>query len=106
LNSHLSLVQLPPNIHLMFSFPTRRSSDLISANSVVESVEDRERQLKVAIGNEADKKAADLPVIETEKKKNQRRQNPCGEFSLQGDRKSTRLNSSHGSISYAVFCLK
>src|SRR3989337_3655063 len=24
----------------------------------------------------------------------------------QGDRKSTRLNSSHGSISYAVFCLK
>src|SRR5207245_11002624 len=26
--------------------------------------------------------------------------------SLQGDRKSTRLNSSHGSISYAVFCLK
>src|SRR5699024_11518065 len=26
--------------------------------------------------------------------------------SLQGDRKSTRLNSSHVSISYAVFCLK
>src|SRR5207245_7437821 len=25
---------------------------------------------------------------------------------LGGDRKSTRLNSSHGSISYAVFCLK
>src|SRR6266542_3374495 len=29
---------------------------------------------------------------------------PSGETS--GDRKSTRLNSSHGSISYAVFCLK
>src|SRR2546429_6446587 len=27
----------------------------------------------------------------------------CGTF---GDRKSTRLNSSHGYISYAVFCLK
>src|SRR5207245_5147776 len=27
-------------------------------------------------------------------------------FSLSPDRKSTRLNSSHGSISYAVFCLK
>src|SRR2546422_5492176 len=26
--------------------------------------------------------------------------------SRQGDRKSTRLNSSHGYISYAVFCLK
>src|SRR5438128_9807330 len=25
---------------------------------------------------------------------------------IDGDRKSTRLNSSHGSISYAVFCLK
>src|SRR3712207_6946161 len=26
--------------------------------------------------------------------------------SLKGDRKSTRLNSSHANISYAVFCLK
>src|SRR5205809_1470636 len=30
---------------------------------------------------------------------------PCARF-LVGDRKSTRLNSSHGYISYAVFCLK
>src|SRR5207245_11319457 len=29
-----------------------------------------------------------------------------GHVDPQGDRKSTRLNSSHGSISYAVFCLK
>src|SRR5438128_5880277 len=28
------------------------------------------------------------------------------QLSLGVDRKSTRLNSSHGSISYAVFCLK
>src|SRR2546422_5486772 len=27
-------------------------------------------------------------------------------FAVIGDRKSTRLNSSHGYISYAVFCLK
>src|SRR5689334_23779277 len=27
-------------------------------------------------------------------------------YSPSGDRKSTRLNSSHSSISYAVFCLK
>src|SRR5207245_3238494 len=27
-------------------------------------------------------------------------------MSIRTDRKSTRLNSSHGSISYAVFCLK
>src|SRR2546429_6211615 len=29
-----------------------------------------------------------------------------GQERLRGDRKSTRLNSSHGYISYAVFCLK
>src|SRR3989337_4078534 len=31
---------------------------------------------------------------------------PGGCHGGRGDRKSTRLNSSHGSISYAVFCLK
>src|SRR5438876_1166854 len=29
-----------------------------------------------------------------------------GPIRIKGDRKSTRLNSSHPSISYAVFCLK
>src|SRR3712207_7574178 len=29
-----------------------------------------------------------------------------GSLSLEEDRKSTRLNSSHANISYAVFCLK
>src|SRR5207245_4264231 len=29
-----------------------------------------------------------------------------GLYNSWGDRKSTRLNSSHGSISYAVFCLQ
>src|SRR5438445_7459967 len=29
-----------------------------------------------------------------------------GERQTEGDRKSTRLNSSHANISYAVFCLK
>src|SRR5215204_5910555 len=31
---------------------------------------------------------------------------PCPEVRGRGDRKSTRLNSSHTVISYAVFCLK
>src|SRR2546422_5825622 len=31
---------------------------------------------------------------------------PLSEYSVETDRKSTRLNSSHGYISYAVFCLK
>src|SRR2546429_5051774 len=30
----------------------------------------------------------------------------CRDFLFHTDRKSTRLNSSHGYISYAVFCLK
>src|SRR5207245_11294464 len=35
-----------------------------------------------------------------------RRETPSGPPGARRDRKSTRLNSSHGSISYAVFCLK
>src|SRR2546429_6019194 len=31
---------------------------------------------------------------------------PIGSGEIERDRKSTRLNSSHGYISYAVFCLK
>src|SRR2546429_4355751 len=34
------------------------------------------------------------------------RERQPGEAHLREDRKSTRLNSSHGYISYAVFCLK
>src|SRR3712207_6884823 len=34
------------------------------------------------------------------------RHHPVTLSSRQGDRKSTRLNSSHANISYAVFCLK
>src|SRR2546429_5424929 len=33
------------------------------------------------------------------------REDPAERRKLPGDRKSTRLNSSHGYISYAVFCL-
>src|SRR2546421_1163206 len=35
-----------------------------------------------------------------------RRRQPDADGSLRRDRKSTRLNSSHDQISYAVFCLK
>src|SRR2546427_10845886 len=34
------------------------------------------------------------------------RLDPDGSYALSSDRKSTRLNSSHSQISYAVFCLK
>src|SRR2546430_8382577 len=34
------------------------------------------------------------------------RESPTASYRRKGDRKSTRLNSSHSQISYAVFCLK
>src|SRR2546422_6365418 len=38
--------------------------------------------------------------------RHEREHSPYPKGQGQGDRKSTRLNSSHGYISYAVFCLK
>src|SRR5687768_17669810 len=46
----------------------------------------------------------DRPVADPDRRHGDRR-HPVGE-SARRDRKSTRLNSSHGYISYAVFCLK
>src|SRR5699024_12671515 len=68
----------------LHSFPTRRSSDLIPA-SVCCSIE-RVRELRAS----APTRSTSAP--------------PPADAA--GDRKSTRLNSSHVSISYAVFCLK
>src|SRR5437868_12161739 len=64
---------------VLHSFPTRRSSDLRRFGA------QQERAAQLHRGG------------------NQRRQ---GEGRAVLDRKSTRLNSSHVSISYAVFCLK
>src|SRR5207249_9119486 len=85
----------PPALH---SFPTRRSSDLSTAEA--EYVAHQQEpgvpirllplDLPFLMGRFVDRlKPHVLILIETEL-----------------DRKSTRLNSSHVSISYAVFCLK
>src|SRR5207245_7065506 len=75
----------------LLSFPTRRSSDLGGSSMISRPA------FQVFGRNDcfwwmffllASLKPAAMTVIFTE------------------DRKSTRLNSSHGSISYAVFCLK
>src|SRR5689334_24294180 len=69
------------------SFPTRRSSDL----------EDAE-------GCAAERRGRAGPRAgETAGRSLRQRKGVRGRV---GDRKSTRLNSSHSSISYAVFCLK
>src|SRR5690606_41633043 len=76
------------------SFPTRRSSDLLTPHNVT---------LVTANGDEVviqpEETPARIPTTTT----------PVGEVNgipLVEDRKSTRLNSSHVKISYAVFCLK
>src|SRR2546422_5532595 len=46
--------------------------------------------------------AADRPVVREDGQLGETR----ARRGREGDRKSTRLNSSHGYISYAVFCLK
>src|SRR6266542_4523016 len=53
----------------------------------------------IAAAGEADLRGATL-YVSLEPCCHEGQQPPCT------DRKSTRLNSSHGSISYAVFCLK
>src|SRR5438552_13659070 len=46
------------------------------------------------------------PVELVEQARVRTREHDPGEGAEEGDRKSTRLNSSHQIISYAVFCLK
>src|SRR5699024_11635254 len=55
-----------------------------------------------------DAKSMAQPVSEDEKaqKAQYERMMFWAEYEIRQDRKSTRLNSSHVSISYAVFCLK
>src|SRR5438270_10620442 len=70
----------------LHSFPTRRSSDLEDfADDVRETAQ---VSLRVGAGREG------------------KGQILVGQLDSARDRKSTRLNSSHSQISYAVFCLK
>src|SRR5690606_41999861 len=77
----------PPVLH---SFPTRRSSDLVGAAGPLQPA----RVLLRLVVDRADLQAA---VGQCHRHRRRRQV---------GDRKSTRLNSSHVKISYAVFCLK
>src|SRR5207248_11635386 len=96
----------PPHLH---SFPTRRSSDLprlqslergadghggIERFAAAVSVVFRSAQLRLWREVSRDRHAALRWLLQV------RREQQVG------DRKSTRLNSSHRTISYAVFCLK
>src|SRR5688500_19413798 len=77
------------------SFPTRRSSDLNGGALWYDARMARPERLTLAfVASAAAAGALVANYAEAET------------FEVSGDRKSTRLNSSHLVISYAVFCLK
>src|SRR5207245_10573839 len=106
--SHLSL-STPVYFSSLLSFPTRRSSDLyLSKRSdafhvfIYAPFQERVRRLQAA--GKSEKEAMELAeVVDRERADFINKYFDVAPFL---DRKSTRLNSSHGSISYAVFCLQ
>src|SRR5437870_10737217 len=74
----------------LHSFPTRRSSDLTASASAAQATSATPGTAAPA----ASAAAATSPTAD------------AAGAAVPGDRKSTRLNSSHVAISYAVFCLK
>src|SRR5205085_4327137 len=104
-----STFSFPLYVHLthLHSFPTRRSSDLARANrQFLERVPRRTHpRLKVVA----------VPVAQGARRVDDGPRQARNGIDRGGvelthlavlDRKSTRLNSSHSQISYAVFCLK
>src|SRR5699024_11446525 len=93
----------------LHSVPTRRSSDLFISDDEDNSKADDESDNEA---DESDKdetddnKAEETDKDETDDNKAEETDKDESDNEADEDRKSTRLNSSHVSISYAVFCLK
>src|SRR5438128_5739319 len=81
----------------LHSFPTRRSSDLRLHGTTGEPLP---RELPCSEGASSCCRVPCLPSRDAFREPVRR------SYVKDRDRKSTRLNSSHGSISYAVICLK
>src|SRR5437879_10686539 len=96
----LSSYQCPCTHRALHSFPTRRSSDLLTGA--------RRGEIAHLQWSYVNGDTITLPPAIV--KNNREHTFPIGAMAreiLDGlDRKSTRLNSSHRCISYAVFCLK
>src|SRR5436305_6452894 len=85
---------------VVLSFPTRRSSDLLEAILHPMVAAEERRFLARSRARRQPLAVLDIPLL-FETGECRARQAVAAE-----DRKSTRLNSSHVRISYAVFCLK
>src|SRR5687768_18234654 len=92
-------LQRHPDHRDLHSFPTRRSSDLPAVVGVDEA-EVPQLAALVRVGDAGGREAEQGLREGVE-------QAEVGDaLPKRADRKSTRLNSSHGYISYAVFCVK
>src|SRR5206468_12909516 len=95
----------------LHSFPTRRSSDLVPVvyNAAAPEIWAGGKDLRAALGLAADDFVA-LAVARLRPEKDLdvllHAAARLHDEKPRLDRKSTRLNSSHDQISYAVFCLK
>src|SRR5207244_11094920 len=90
----------PPDLH---SFPTRRSSDLAPGPRQLVVVQERGRTAPATLTI-----PDHLPALSNLRVAAAQVNRPTVDVQVNAskDRKSTRLNSSHQIISYAVFCLK
>src|SRR5207253_6763436 len=85
------------------SFPTRRSSDLVYGFTVDAQL----KNLDLGVAVEylpGSQELCQQPKSSKSQGRSYRKQHDRA--GIDEDRKSTRLNSSHVAISYAVFCLK
>src|SRR5690606_39326185 len=90
------------------SFPTRRSSDLRKQNAHDEQCQAEENARPGEPGGPATwSQRTPLRIgVSSRHLERRARLKPTPGIPHKPDRKSTRLNSSHVKISYAVFCLK
>src|SRR5687768_18243951 len=93
--------QVHADIPALHSFPTRRSSDLdsISPSAPRRRYANRVAAVRTARTAGISRRAGGPVGLRCTARRG-------GLVRFSPDRKSTRLNSSHGYISYAVFCLK
>src|SRR5690606_41859588 len=81
----------------LHSFPTRRSSDLINGKL---------KHTKTIFEHSFSKISINFSFLFSFGGQIKKNEYPHNFVCINSDRKSTRLNSSHVKISYAVFCLK